>query len=82
MSIYLNVLRMKFEQRRTNRTIAAALGIGCATVHDILGRFTVANLTWPLSAELAPNDLDRLCIQANRARLSKRYPAGWILIPS
>ncbi|WP_406942670.1 hypothetical protein [Arsenophonus sp.] len=36
MSIYLNVLRMKFEQRRSNRTIAAALSIGCATVHDIL----------------------------------------------
>ncbi|MFT4465765.1 MAG: IS21 family transposase, partial [Sodalis sp. (in: enterobacteria)] len=44
MCIYITVLRMKFEQRRSNRTIAAALGIGCTTVHDILGRFTVANL--------------------------------------
>ncbi|MFT4464898.1 MAG: IS21 family transposase, partial [Sodalis sp. (in: enterobacteria)] len=51
---------MKFEQCRSNHTIAAALGIGCTTVHDILGRFTVANLVWPLPAELSPVDLDRL----------------------
>ncbi|MCX2460034.1 IS21 family transposase [Citrobacter freundii complex sp. 2022EL-00972] len=77
MSIYLNVLRMKFEQRRTNRTIAAALGIGCATVHDILGRFTVANLTWPLSTELAPNDLDRLLYPGKSGKAIKTLPS-WL----
>ncbi|TNL02687.1 IS21 family transposase ISSoEn3, partial [Kosakonia cowanii] len=77
MSIYLNVLRMKFEQRRTNRTIAAAPGIGCSTVHDILGRFTVAKLTWPLSAELAPIDLDRLLYPGKSGKAIKTLPS-WL----
>ncbi|AHF73603.1 transposase ISSoEn3, IS21 family [Candidatus Sodalis pierantonius str. SOPE] len=77
MCIYINVLRMKFEQRRSNRTIAAALGIGCTTVHDILGRFTVANLVWPLPAELSPVDLDRLLYPGKSGKVINTLPS-WL----
>ena len=42
-------LALKFDDHLPNRDIARRLGIGAATVSDILGRFKGLSMSWPLS---------------------------------
>lgn len=50
------VLRLKQEQRLSNREVATACNIGLATVHDYLRRASLCGLTWPLPDDL-PDDV-------------------------
>jgi DNA-binding transcriptional regulator LsrR (DeoR family) len=42
------MLRLHFEVGLTNRQIARSLSVSHSTVNDLLGRFQVAGLDWPL----------------------------------
>ncbi len=46
------VLRLKFESRRTHREVARALRIGMGTVSEYLSRAAAAGLRWPLPPEM------------------------------
>lgn len=77
MNIYLDVLRMKFDRRLSYRMIAAALGIGCSTVHDIIGRFFLAKLTWPLPTDLSLAELDKILYPKRACESSRQLPV-WL----
>jgi transposase len=53
------VLRLKLEQRFTNRAIARSCSIGRATVGEYLRRATAAGLSWPLPEGLDEAELER-----------------------
>lgn len=45
-------LRLRFDQRRSQREIALILAVSQSTVHDYVGRFRAAGLPWPLPADM------------------------------
>jgi hypothetical protein len=53
------VIRLKWEQRLTNRAIARSCSIGRATVGEYLRRAAAAGLSWPLPEELDEAKLER-----------------------
>jgi len=52
------VLRLRFELRRSHREIARSLGVASSTVAEYLRRFREAGLIWPLSASLGEAELE------------------------
>jgi transposase len=54
------VLRLKFEQGLSCRTIAASCHICATAVHEYLRRAQAAGLCWPLPQELGDDELERL----------------------
>lgn len=52
------VLRLKFEQHRGHREIAASCGIGVATVSEYLKRARESGLEWPAAAALTEAELE------------------------
>jgi transposase len=53
------LLRLKYDCRRSIREIAISCGVGKSTVSDYLLRFKTAGLEWPLPPELDEADLNR-----------------------
>lgn len=53
------LLRLKYDCRRSIREIATSCGVGKSTVSDYLLRFKAAGLEWPLPPELDEADLNR-----------------------
>jgi transposase len=54
------VLRLHVECRLSGRAIARSVAISSSTVGDYLRRARLANLTWPLPADLEDDKLERL----------------------
>lgn len=54
------ILRLKYECRRSLREIATSCGVGKSTVSGYLLRFKATGLQWPLPAELGEVGLNRL----------------------
>jgi len=54
------ILRLKYDCRRSLREIATSCGVGKSTVSDYLLRFKAAGLEWPLPPELDEAGLNRL----------------------
>ena len=52
------VLRLRFELKRSHRQIASSIGAASSTVAEYLRRFSEAGLTWPLSASLSEAELE------------------------
>lgn len=52
------ILRLKWELRRSHREIKRALGVGIATVSDTLTRATAAHLDWPAVGALSDDELE------------------------
>ena len=52
------VLRLKFECRRSHAEIAASVGIGETTVGDYLARARRAELTWEHARELGDAEIE------------------------
>lgn len=52
MRMVWEALRLRFDQRRSQREIAASLALSQSTVHDYVARFQAAGLTWPLPAAM------------------------------
>lgn len=46
------ILRLRWELKRSLRETAASCGVGASTVHDVMARAKAAGLGWPLPAEL------------------------------
>ena len=53
------VLRLKYECKRSNRDIGRSCGIGSSTVSDYLQRAKMAGLNWPLPDQLDDTSLER-----------------------
>ena len=70
------VLRLKWEQGLTNRTIARSVSIARSTVGEYLRRATDAGLGWPLPAELDEAELEPRLFPAGPV-----VPAGSRVLP-
>jgi transposase len=51
------VFRLKFELKKSNRTIAKSLGMGRTSVANYVTRFAFSGLSWPLSEDLSHSEL-------------------------
>lgn len=58
------VLPLRFEQRLSYRAIASSCQIGVGAVQDYLARASAAGLSWPLPADIAPDEIDSLLFPA------------------
>lgn len=77
-----DLLRLKHAQGLSDRQIAAALGISKGAVGNYLLRARVAELSWPLPAELADDDALELLLfpgQADARRADRPVP-DWAVI--
>lgn len=54
------VLRLKYDNKVSDRFIANSCGISRSTVADYLQRVTLAQLSWPLPTEIEDADLEQL----------------------
>lgn len=54
------VLRLKYEQGRSNREIGISCGIGSSTVSEYIQRVRRAGLSWPLPGHLSEAALEQL----------------------
>jgi len=60
------LIRQKFDLKRSNREIAQSLNISSSTVSDYISRIKIAGITWPLPPELTEQDLyNKLFLPAN-----------------
>jgi len=69
-----DVLRLKFDCHLPNRSIAACLNVGCATISEVITRFRASELAWPLPDGLTDNQLESWFYQGRRPVLNKRMP--------
>lgn len=79
MRTYLDVFRLKFENRLTNRQIALALNIGRSTVTDLLARFSRLKIDWPLPDDYPLSSLDS-ALMPGRDYKTKRVLPDWLRI--
>ncbi|MBD3391973.1 MAG: IS21 family transposase [Chitinivibrionales bacterium] len=70
------VLRYHFEQGLSNERIAGALSMSKGGVHNILSRFKLNGLAWPLPANLSDSELERGLYppQAGSSELPRAVP--------
>ncbi len=79
MRTYLDIFRLKFERRMTDRQIALTLNIGRSTVNNILTRFRSLQLEWPLPDEVSLEKLDNL-LMPGRNYQSQRVLPDWLKV--
>lgn len=60
MRKFREILKLKYEQDFTNRTIGKSIGISASTVSTYLSRAKLAGVTWPLPPDLDDNKLSNL----------------------
>jgi hypothetical protein len=72
------VLRLRFELKRSHRQIARSIGAASSTVAEYLRRFGEAGLTWPLSASLSEAELEaKLFPPAPSEPVTERAEPDW-----
>jgi transposase len=72
------VLRLRFELKRSHRQIAHSIGAASSTVADYLRRFAEAGLSWPLPAALSEAELEaKLFPPASSVPVTERSPPDW-----
>ena len=72
------VLRLRFELKRSHRQIARSIGTASSTVADYLRRFAEAGLSWPLSAAWSDSQLEaKLFPPAPCAPVCERGEPDW-----
>mgnify|MGYP001762984018 CR=1 FL=1 len=59
MQTYLDIFRLKFEAKLSDRQISQALNIGRATISDLVSRFNNLGLSWPLAADYPLDNFDK-----------------------
>jgi len=74
------VLRLVFEQERSQREASQSLGLSQSTIHEYLSRFAASGLTWPLSADVDDVTLEarlftRQALPATAERPVPEWPA-------
>jgi hypothetical protein len=71
------IIRLKLEAKQSGRAIARSCGISASTVHEY-GRISLADLRWPLPAELDDDDaLERLLFPDERHPVMNRPEPDW-----
>jgi len=69
------VLRQRYELKRSYRDIARSLNISISTVSDYVGRAKVAGVNWPLPNELSEQALyDKLFLPIKQSRALRPLP--------
>lgn len=68
------ILRLKYELKRSQQSIAYATGIARSTVRDYLSRAHVANLSWPLPDEMDNAALEALLFPVTEKRACENKP--------
>jgi transposase len=72
------VLRLRFELKRSHRQIARSIGAASSTVAEYLRRFGEAGLVWPLSASLSEAELEaKLFPPAPSVAAAERAEPDW-----
>jgi transposase len=72
------IIRLKLEAKQSGRAIARSCGISASTVHEYVGRISLADLRWPLPAELDDDDaLERLLFPDERHPVMNRPEPDW-----
>jgi len=77
----LELLRLHFDFKLSQRQIAGSINLGQSTVNDYLARFTGAGLSWPLPVELSEAELESALFPSARksqeaiAHPNPKYPA-------
>jgi len=61
-----DVLRLTFDCHLPNRSIAACLNVGCATITEVITRFRASELVWPLPDGLTDNQPQAWFYQGRR----------------
>jgi len=75
------VLRLRFELKRSHRQIARSIGAASSTVADYLRRFAEAGLSWPLPASLCEIELEaKLFPPAPSVPVSERPEPDWAAV--
>lgn len=75
------VLRLRFELKRSHRQIARSIGAASSTVADYLRRFTEAGLSWPLPGSLSEIELEaQLFPPAPNVPVSERPEPDWAAV--
>jgi transposase len=74
------VLRQRFELKRSYREVARSLNISTSTVSDYLARARAAGVSWPLPVELTEQELyDKLFLPVSTASADRPHP-DWEVI--
>jgi len=69
------ILRLKYECKRSNREVATSCGIGSSTVSDYLTRARVAGVTWPVDSSIDDSTLEQLLFPSTAPVItSKKTP--------
>lgn len=72
----VEVLRLLFDQDRSQREIATILALSQGTVHNYVARFRAAGLPWPL-----PADCDEAALDAQLFRRGELPPSATRPVP-
>lgn len=69
------VLRLRFELKRSYRDISSSQNISISTISDYLRRAKAANITWPLPKSLSEQELyEKLFLPASVSKRKKPHP--------
>ena len=72
------ILRLRYELKSSQQTIAHARGIARSTVRDYLSRAHAANLTWPLPDDMTNEQLNELLFPpASKNPRSEKLEPDW-----
>jgi transposase len=74
------VLRLHFEQKRSRRLIAQALGTSPTTVGDYITRAQAAGLSYPLPENLDDDELERLLFPPPPPVTAQRAEPDWPIV--
>jgi transposase len=80
MHAILDILRLRHEAALSERAIARSLRVSRSTVSDVLTRAQLANLNWPLSAEVDEAQLEALLYTKPQGRPVERAEPSWSMI--
>ena len=68
------IIRLRWEQKLSQKDVATSCDCSQSTVHDCLARAKLAGLGWPLAQELDDEKLEALLYPSNPGRKSKPKP--------
>ena len=68
------ILRLKFECQLSNRNISTCLKVGSATVSEILSRFKLSELGWPLPEDTSDQVLSKALYHTKTTSADKIMP--------
>jgi len=71
------MLRLHFEVGLSNREISRSLSVSHSTVNDLLGRFQVAGMAWPLPEDVDEAALEAVLYSGNTGKSRRRPEPDW-----